>query len=156
MRAVTFGYGDAPVLRRIDLAIPRGAQVAIVGPNGAGKSTLVHLLLGFYRPNSGQVLASGVPLDQLDLRSLRRSIGVVPQRPQFFSASVRENITYGSPDATPEEIEAAARLSLADEVIARLPEGCETMIGDHGVRLSGGEAQRLAIARALLAAGPAS
>jgi ABC-type multidrug transport system fused ATPase/permease subunit len=150
MRAVTFGYGDAPVLRRIDLAIPRGAQVAIVGPNGAGKSTLVHLLLGFYRPNGGQVLASGVPLDQLDLRSLRRSIGVVPQRPQFFSASVRENITYGSPDATPEEIEAAARLSLADEVIARLPEGYETMIGDHGVRLSGGEAQRLAIARALL------
>ncbi len=150
MRAVTFGYGDTPVLRRVDLVIPSGAQVAIVGPNGAGKSTLVHLLLGFYRPNNGQVLASGVPLDQIDLRSLRRSIGVVPQRPQFFSASVRENITYGSPDATQDEIDEAARLSLADEVIARLPDGYETMIGDHGVRLSGGEAQRLAIARALL------
>ena len=150
MRGVTFGYGDAPVLRRVDLVMPSGAQVAIVGPNGAGKSTLVHLLLGFYRPGSGQVLASGVPLDQIDLRSLRRSIGVVPQRPQFFSATVRENITYGSPDATQEEIDAAARLSLSDEVIARLPDGYETTIGDHGVRLSGGEAQRLAIARALL------
>ena len=150
MRGVTFGYGEAPVLRGVDLDIPRGDQVAIVGPNGAGKSTLVHLLLGFYRPNHGQVLASGVPLDDLDLRSLRRSIGVVPQRPQFFSGTVRENICYGSPDATPDEIDAAARLSLADEVIARLPDGHETVIGDHGVRLSGGEAQRLAIARALL------
>ncbi|HEY5545544.1 MAG TPA: ABC transporter ATP-binding protein [Gemmatimonadaceae bacterium] len=150
MRGVTFGYNDAPVLRRVDLAIPSGAQVAIVGPNGAGKSTLVHLLLGFYRPNHGRVLASGVPLDEIDLRSLRRSIGVVPQRPQFFSGTVRDNISYGSPDATQDEVDAAARLSLADEVVARLPDGYETMIGDHGVRLSGGEAQRLAIARALL------
>lgn len=150
MRDVTFGYQDAVLLKHVQVAIPRGAQVAIVGPNGAGKSTLVHLLLGFHRPTSGTVLASGVPLEELDLRSLRRSIGVVPQRPQFFSGSVRENITYGSPDATPDEIDAALRLSLADEVIARLPDGYETAIGDHGVRLSGGEAQRLAIARALL------
>jgi ABC-type multidrug transport system fused ATPase/permease subunit len=150
IRGVTFGYQEVPVLKNVDLAIASGAQVAIVGPNGAGKSTLVQLLLGFYRPSTGVVLVSGVPLEEIDLRSLRRSVGVVPQRPQFFSASVRENITYGSPDATEFEIDAALRLSLADEVIARLPEGRGTLIGDHGVRLSGGEAQRLAIARALL------
>jgi ATP-binding cassette, subfamily B, bacterial len=150
MRDVTFGYNETPVLRRVDLEIPPGSQVAIVGSNGAGKSTLVHLLLGFYKPDAGQVLASGVPIEQLDLKSLRRSIGVVPQRPQFFSGTVRENITYGSPEATEVEIGDAVRLSLAEEVIARLPDGYDTMIGDHGVKLSGGEAQRLAVARALL------
>ncbi len=150
IRGVTFGYDHTPVLRDVDLVIPRGAQIAIIGPNGAGKSTLVHLLLGFYRPQTGHVLASGVPLEEIDLRSLRRSIGVVPQRPQFFSGTVRENIAYGSPDATQDEIDAAARASLADEVIARLPQGYDTMIGDQGVRLSGGEAQRLAIARAVI------
>lgn len=150
MRGVTFGYHESPVLRGVDLEIPRGGQVAIVGPNGAGKSTLVHLLLGFYRPNEGQVLAGGVPIEHLDLKSLRRAIGVVPQRPQFFAGTVRENITYGSPDATDAEIADAVRLSLAGEVIARLPDGYDTMIGDHGVKLSGGEAQRLAVARALL------
>ncbi len=150
MHGVTFGYEGTPVVRHVDLTIPRGAQVAIVGPNGAGKSTLVHLLLGFYRPLEGQVVASGVPLEDLDLRALRRSIGVVPQRPQFFPGTVRENITYGSPEASPEAIEAAVQLSLAGDVIARLPGGYDTLIGEHGVKLSGGEAQRLAIARALL------
>lgn len=150
MRDVTFGYGDDAILRHVNVNVPPGAQIAIVGPNGAGKSTLVHLLLGFHRPHSGEVRAGGMPLEQIDLRPLRRSIGVVPQRPQFFSGTVRENIAYGTPDATQAEIDAAARLALADEVIARLEHGYDTMIGEHGVRLSGGEAQRVAIARSLL------
>ncbi|HUQ80065.1 MAG TPA: ATP-binding cassette domain-containing protein, partial [Gemmatimonadaceae bacterium] len=150
MRGVTFGYRDEPVLRNVHLSLPRGAQVAIVGQNGAGKSTIVNLLLGFYRPQQGQVLASGTSYEDIDIRELRRSIGIVPQRPQFFAGTVRENIAYGSPSATPEQIDAAARLALADEVIARLAQGYDTPIGEHGVRLSGGESQRLAIARALL------
>jgi ABC-type multidrug transport system fused ATPase/permease subunit len=150
MQGVTFAYDGEPVLRHVDLAIAPGAQVAIVGPNGAGKSTIVNLLLGFYRPQEGRLMVSGIPLEDADIRELRRSIGVVPQRPQFFAGTVRENITYGSPSATEHEVEVASRLALADEVIATLPDGYDTAIGEHGVRLSGGEGQRLAIARALL------
>jgi ABC-type bacteriocin/lantibiotic exporter with double-glycine peptidase domain len=150
LRGVSFGYGEEPVLRDVDLAIPAGAHVALAGPNGAGKSTLVQLVLGFYRPQRGAVLADGVPYDELDLRALRRAIGVVSQRPEFFAGTIRENIAYGAPGATPEEIEAAARLALAHEVIVELPAGYDTQIGEHGVRLSGGQSQRIAIARALL------
>lgn len=150
LRGVSFSFGGQPILRQVDLTIAQGDQVAIVGPNGAGKSTIVHLLLGFYRPQHGQVLATSIPFDEIDIRELRRSIGIVPQRPQFFAGTVRQNIAYGSPSATQEEIDAASRLALADEVIAGLPDGYDTAIGEHGVRLSGGEGQRLAIARALL------
>jgi ABC-type multidrug transport system fused ATPase/permease subunit len=150
LRGVSFSYGGEPVLRHVDLTVPPGSQVAIVGANGVGKSTIVQLLMGFYRPQQGQVLAAGLPFDEIDIKELRRSIGIVPQRPQFFAGTVRENIAYGSPNATQEEIDAASRMALADEVIASLPNGYDTSIGEHGVRLSGGEGQRLAIARALL------
>ncbi|HSA55611.1 MAG TPA: ABC transporter ATP-binding protein [Gemmatimonadaceae bacterium] len=150
VRGVSFTYGDEPLLRQVDLVMPAGTHVAIAGANGAGKSTLVHLILGFYRPHGGMLLADGVPYDEIDIRSLRRSIGVVSQRPEFFAGTVRENIVYGSPGATQEEIERAARLALADEVIATLPRGYDTELGEQGVMLSGGEGQRIAIARALL------
>ncbi len=150
LRGVSFSYSVEPLLRHIDLSIAPHAQVAIVGANGAGKSTIVQLLMGFYRPQHGQVLVAGIPFDEIDIRELRRSIGIVPQRPQFFAGTVRENVAYGAPNATQGEIDDATRLALADEVIAGLPNGYDTPIGEQGVRLSGGEAQRLAIARALL------
>ncbi len=149
-RDVWFGYGEEPVLRGVNLLLRTGANVALVGPNGAGKSTLMHLLLGFYRPGKGQLLASGVPYDEVAMRLVRRAIGVVPQHPAFFAGTVFENIAYGSPEATLEEVAAAAHVALADEVVATLPKGYETEIGEGGALLSGGEGQRLAIARALL------
>ena len=147
---VDFGYDGAPVVRDVTLDIQPGATIAIVGPNGAGKSTLLYLLLGFYRPLRGELRADDVPYDRLDLVELRRRIGVVMQHPAFFAGTVRENITYGHPEATPDEVVRAARLALADDFIRRLPQGYDTPIGEDGVLLSGGEVQRIAIARALL------
>ena len=147
---VTFGYRAAPVLRQVNLEIRPGETFAIAGANGAGKSTLLYLILGFYRPERGAVRADGVPYDRLDLVELRRSIGVVMQHPTFFAGSVRDNITYGSPEASADDMTRASRLALADEFIRRLPQGYDTQIGEEGVLLSGGEVQRIAIARALL------
>lgn len=148
---VAFAYGDRPVLNHVHFSIDPGEQVAIVGPNGAGKSTLVSLLLGLYRPTSGQVRAAGVPLDDLDIRGLRRSIGVVLQDPVIFPGTIRENIAYGCPEAPEDAIRQAAQWSSAAEFIDTLPEGYSTPVGDEGVLLSAGQRQRLAIARALLA-----
>ena len=147
---VEFGYGGAPVVRDVSLDIGPGETVAIVGPNGAGKSTLLQLILGFYRPARGELRADGTPFDRLDLVELRRGIGVVMQHPSFFAGTVRENITYGYPEATTEQIERASRLALADGFIQSLPQGYDTPIGEEGILLSGGEVQRIAIARALL------
>ena len=152
--AVTFSYGDEPLLRDVSLALRPGEHMAIFGPNGAGKSTLVSLLVGLYRPRSGRVLADGVPYDALDIRALRRSIGVVLQDPVIFPGTIAENIAYGHPDATPEDIRRAARWATADTFIERFPDRYETEVGDEGGRLSGGQRQRIAIARALIA-GPA-
>ena len=148
---VSFSYGAEPVLRDVDLVIDAGEEVAIVGPNGAGKSTLASLLLGLYRPTEGQLLADEVPFEEVDITSLRRSMGVVLQDPVIFPASVRENIAYGRPDATESEIRQAAEWATAVEFIEALPQGYATPVGDEGVLLSGGQRQRLAIARALLA-----
>jgi ABC-type multidrug transport system fused ATPase/permease subunit len=147
---VEFGYGGAPVVRGASLEIGPGETAAIAGPNGAGKSTLLYLMLGFYRPQRGTLSADGVPYDRLDLVELRRRIGVVMQHPTFFAGTVRENIAYGWPEATMEEIAHAARIAQADEFIRALPQGYDTPIGEGGMLLSGGEVQRIAIARALL------
>jgi ABC-type multidrug transport system fused ATPase/permease subunit len=147
---VTFQYKDRPVLKNISLTLEPGEIVAIVGPNGAGKSTLAHLLLGFYRPQQGQVCADGLPYDQLDIVSLRRGIGVVMQDPIIFPGTIRENLLYGQPGASDIELEEAAQLATAHDYIQHLPQQYETFVGEEGVMLSGGQRQRLAIARALL------
>ena len=150
VEGVDFAYDGVPVVRDVSLEVRPGATVAIVGPNGAGKSTILYLILGFYRPLRGEVRADGVPYDRLDLVELRRRMGVVMQHPTFFAGTVLENISYGYPEATMDEVLRASRLALADEFIRRLPQAYDTPIGEEGILLSGGEVQRIAIARALL------
>jgi len=150
LERVTFAYGDEPLLQDIDLHIEPGERVAILGPNGAGKTTIVNLLLGLYRPDAGRVLADGVPYDELDIRALRRRMGVVLQDPIVFPGSIADNIAYGRPGATLDEIRRAGELATADAFVQRLPGGYDTEAGDDGNLLSGGQRQRIAIARALM------
>jgi ABC-type multidrug transport system fused ATPase/permease subunit len=147
---VTFGYDERDVLHDLSLQLGAGECVALVGPNGAGKSTAVNLLLGLYRPDRGCVRIDGIALDDLDVRHVRRQIGVVLQDPVLFRATVHENIAYGRDGVTEAEVRAAAVRSTADSFVSALPLGYRTPIGDDAVRLSGGERQRVAIARALL------
>jgi ATP-binding cassette, subfamily B, bacterial len=147
---VSFRYGKPAVLNGVNLVIQPRRTVALIGPNGCGKSTILHLILGFYRPNTGALYCDGRPYDEVDLSSVRKAIGFVAQNPTLFSGSIRENISYGMPEATLDQIRQAASLALADEFIIKLPDGYDTTIGDDGVRLSGGQRQRIAIARALL------
>jgi ATP-binding cassette subfamily B protein len=147
---VHFRYGEPTVLQGVDLTIRPQRVVAILGPNGCGKSTILHLILGFYRPQAGVVYCDRQRYDDVDLSCVRRAIGFVPQNPQLFHGSIRENIAYGMPEASLQQIRHAADLALADEFISELPDGYETNIGDAGMRLSGGQRQRIAIARALL------
>jgi ATP-binding cassette, subfamily B, bacterial len=141
---------DQAALSDFSLAVQPGQTVAIVGPSGAGKSTVFGLLLRFYDPASGQILLDGVPIHRLSLQALRERVGIVPQDPVVFSTSAMDNIRYGRPDASDDEVRAAARAAFADEFITRLPEGYDTFLGERGVRLSGGQRQRIAIARAML------
>ena len=149
-----FRYGKRPearaVLRDLSLMIAPGERVAIVGPSGAGKSTLVNLLLRFYDPGGGAVTLDGHDLRDVTLDSLRGALGVVPQEPVLFGGTVAENIAYGRQEATPGEIEAAARQANAHDFIRELPEGYDTVVGERGAHLSGGQRQRIAIARAIL------
>jgi ABC-type multidrug transport system fused ATPase/permease subunit len=147
---VTFGYTATPVLEGVSFGCRPGERVAVVGPNGAGKSTIVSLLLGLYRPWTGRVLLDGVPLDEIDLVSARRRIGVVLEDPIVLPASVAENIAFGLPDATRDQIVAAAERASAREFVEELPDGFDTAIGDEGELISGGQRQRIALARALL------
>ncbi|MGH7705604.1 MAG: ABC transporter ATP-binding protein [Candidatus Dormibacteria bacterium] len=150
-RSVSFGYAEGPqVLRHFDLAIAAGETVALVGPSGAGKSTLAALVPRFYDVAEGQVLLDGHDVRELSLRSLRGQIGVAFEESFLFSATIRHNIAYGRPDASPEEIEGAARLAQAHDFITQLPGGYETVVGERGLSLSGGQRQRVALARALL------
>jgi ABC-type multidrug transport system fused ATPase/permease subunit len=147
---VRFGYRAEDFLQGIDLELSAGSRVALIGPNGSGKTTLLHLLCGFYRPRAGRLLADGHPYDHIDISQLRESIGVVMQDPILFSGTIFENLVYGTPTATTEEVQWAARLATAHEFIVGLPDAYDTIIGEDGVLLSGGQRQRIAIARAIL------
>lgn len=150
-RGVSFAYPGRPLaLSGLSLQIHAGETIAIIGENGAGKSTLAHLLMRLHHPESGEILIDGVDIAGVNLRSLRRQVGVVPQHTLLFNGTIRDNISFGLPGAQPHQIEHAARLAQADEFVSRLPHGYDTIIGDHGVRLSGGQRQRVALARALL------
>jgi ATP-binding cassette subfamily B protein len=149
---VTFGYGDdEPVLDGFELRIAAGERVALVGPSGSGKSTVAALVSRFYDPLDGAVSIDGHDLRELTLHSLRGRIGVVFEESFLFSDSVRSNIAYGRPDASEEDIVAAARVAQADGFIEALPRGYDTIVGERGLSLSGGQRQRIAIARAILA-----
>jgi len=141
---------DVPVLVDFDLDVLPGRVVALVGPSGAGKSTVAQLLTRFYDPQQGAIELDGKPLVGLDGQSLRRRIGVVAQEPMLFATSIAENIRYGRPDATEEEVRSAAQTSNAAGFIDQFPDGFDTLVGERGVRLSGGQKQRIAIARAVL------
>ena len=150
---VDFAYpsrGDIPALKGVNFTADKGSKLAIVGPSGAGKSTLFHLLLGFYEPVAGQISLNDIPLGQMRLADIRRHIAIVPQDPALFSASLAENIAFSRPDASREEIIAAAKQAEADSFITELAQGYDTLVGEKGVRLSGGQRQRIAIARAIL------
>ena len=148
---VSFAYSPGrPVLEDIDLEVEPGRTIALIGHTGSGKTTLASLVPRFYDVAGGRVTVDGADVREIRRTSLRRSIGIVAQDPFLFSASVRENIAFGAPAATDAEVVEAARLAQAEEFIAELPEGYETVIGERGITLSGGQRQRIAIARALI------
>ncbi|MDN3545227.1 ABC transporter ATP-binding protein/permease [Kinneretia asaccharophila] len=149
--AVRFGYEAArPILQELSFEIPAGKKVAVVGPSGAGKSTLARLLYRFYDVDGGRISIDGQDIRTVSQASLRRAIGIVPQDTVLFNDTVAYNIAYGRPGATREEIEAAARAAHIHDFIAASPKGYETLVGERGLKLSGGEKQRVAIARTLL------
>nr|WP_231751221.1 ABC transporter ATP-binding protein [Halogeometricum sp. CBA1124] len=163
---VTFGYGEStalaggddggddvprsPVLRDVSFGVEPGGTVGVVGPTGSGKSTLVKLLVRLYDPDDGVVRIDGHDVRDLSLASLRRAVGYVSQEPFLFYGTVRENIAYGTFDATDEEVRTAARRAAADEFVENLPDGYDTLVGERGVKLSGGQRQRLTLARTFL------
>jgi len=154
-RHVHFAYRpDTPVLRGIDLVVPAGRTTCVMGRNGAGKSTLLYLLLRFYDPDDGAIQIDGIDLRDLQLRSLRERLAVVPQEPWIIDGSIGDNIARGKAGATPDEVRAAGRLALVDEFAEALPDGYDTVVGEGGALLSGGQRQRLAIARALVRTAP--
>jgi ATP-binding cassette subfamily B protein/subfamily B ATP-binding cassette protein MsbA len=153
--ALDFQYSPGvPILRGIDLHVAPGQRVAVVGPTGAGKTTLLSLLPRFYDPTRGRVLVDGLDVREYKLQSLRRQVAIVLQPPLLFPVSFRENIGFGRPDASLEEIVEAAKAARIHDMVARLPEGYDTVVGEHGVTLSEGEKQRLTIARAILRDSP--
>jgi len=141
---------DLPVLRDLSLEAKPGERIALIGPSGAGKSTIVALLLRFYEPDSGRILLDGKPADSFDLETVRGNMALVPQEVLLFGGSIRENIAYGRPGASDDEVRDAAARAHCVEFIDRFPEGFATLVGERGVKLSGGQRQRIAIARALL------
>jgi ATP-binding cassette subfamily B protein len=157
LQDVLFHYPSRPqtaALDHVTLEVLPGQTVALVGPSGAGKSTLFQLLLRFYDARSGRVEIDGIPVTDTDLGSLRQRIAMVPQDSVIFSTSAMENIRYGRPDASDEEVIEAAKAAQADGFIRALPEGYASFLGERGVRLSGGQRQRISIARAILKDAP--
>lgn len=148
---LSFSYdGSELVLKNIDVDVPAGKVVALVGPSGAGKSSLAKLLPRFYDPTSGQVLVDGVDIKTASIKSLRAQLGIVPQETILFSTTIRENIAYGRLEASMEEIINASKAANAHDFIIKLPDGYDTLVGERGSKLSGGQAQRVSIARAIL------
>ncbi len=155
--ATTFHYPSRPTLpsmNQLSLQVARGETLALVGESGAGKTTIFQLLQRFYEAQAGRILIFGTPIEELSLQALRGAIAVVPQDAVIFSASALENIRYGRPSATDEEVKQAAEDAFADEFIRQMPEGYDTFLGERGVRISGGQRQRIAIARAMLKDAP--
>jgi len=150
LRSVIFGYNEKPVLQGISLKITPESKIAVIGPNGAGKSTIIHLILGFYAPQSGTITAEGVDFKEIDFSHFRKQVGVVSQHPLLFPGSIIENITYGNERTEKETVIKISKITLAHNFIEKLEDGYETQIGEDGVLLSGGERQKIALARALL------
>jgi ATP-binding cassette subfamily B protein len=148
---VTFSYGSGVALANVELHVPPGQTVALVGETGAGKSTFAKLAARFYDPTEGRVLVDGHDLRDVAVHSLRSQMGIVPQEAFLFSGSIGENIAFGRPGASEEEVEAAARAVHADDFIAALENGYDTQIGERGIQLSAGQRQLVAFARALVA-----
>jgi len=155
-RNITFTYPGTtrPALRNVNLKVRRGEILALVGPNGSGKTTLASLLPRFFEPEKGEILIDGQPIRRVKLRSLRGQISLITQETVIFSDTVANNIWYGRPGASREEVISASKRAFADEFIQNLPEGYETVVGEHGATLSGGQRQRIAIARAILRDAP--
>jgi ATP-binding cassette subfamily B protein len=150
-RDVEFGYDPRrPILKGVSFTVPAGRTVAIVGPSGAGKSTISRLLFRFYDPNSGGILIDGQDISTITQSSLRAAIGIVPQDTVLFNDTIFYNIAYGRPGASVEEVERAAKLAHIHDFVLRLPDGYKSMVGERGLKLSGGEKQRVAIARTIL------
>ena len=150
-QGVSFGYQDSRrILHEVSFTVPAGKKVAIVGPSGAGKSTLARLLFRFYDVDDGAILIDGQDIRGVSQHSLRQALGIVPQDTVLFNNSIQYNIAYGRPEATADEIREAARLAHLDDLMAQLPQGFDTLVGERGLKLSGGEKQRIAIARMLL------
>jgi ATP-binding cassette subfamily B protein len=147
---VHFAYKDRAILKGVSFTVPAGKKVAIVGPSGAGKSTISRLLFRFYDPQKGAIEIDGQNVQDVQQASVRGAIGVVPQDSVMFNASIGYNINYGRAEASQDEIEEAAKLASIDSFIKQLPEGYEALVGERGLKLSGGEKQRVAIARAIL------
>lgn len=152
LRSVSFAYGgEAPVLQNVDLDIRPGEAVALMGRSGVGKTTLLSLLLRFYAPTSGEIFFDGRPAGDYELSSLRRRLGYVPQAPRLASGSILDNLRFGAPEASLDQVAAAARLAGIHDEIMAFPNGYDTLVGEGGLRLSAGQNQRLALARALVA-----
>lgn len=148
---VSFGYHPGrPIFKNLSFTIPAGKKVAIVGPSGCGKSTVFRLLFRFYDSQSGRILIDGQDIKDVQLESLRKTIGVVPQDTPLFHADIMHNIRYGRLDATDEEVVAAAQRAQVDKTIQSLPDKYQTKVGERGLMVSGGEKQRMAVARLLL------
>jgi ABC-type multidrug transport system fused ATPase/permease subunit len=150
---VRFRYPSRPemeVLQGLNFAIKPGQKIALVGQSGAGKSTIVQLLMRFYNITEGSIRLDGKAIENIDLQHLRHNIGIVPQEVMLFGGTIEENIRYGKPEATHDEIEQAARKANAWEFVSSFPDGLQTVVGERGIKLSGGQRQRIAIARAIL------
>ncbi|MCL4165497.1 UNVERIFIED_CONTAM: hypothetical protein GTU68_051158, partial [Idotea baltica] len=153
LKGLHFNYPsrkDVDVLKGINIEVPVGGKVALVGQSGSGKSTIAQLLMNFYNIDQGEIIIDGKSMSQYNLTELRRQIGIVPQEVLLFGGTIKENIAYGDPNASEDQIIDAAKKSNSWEFINSFPDGLDTVIGERGIKLSGGQRQRIAIARAIL------